>query len=268
MKTTFVLLFTLLLIATPVLGQKAASPEKTAREFISAFNRRDLDGMMSMTVENVIWFTVRGSSFRTETAGRKQLRDFLEGYFKSCPTCRSTVTRVTAAGSRVTMTETATWKTEKGVESNESFAVYEFENGKIARVYYYENPDPAYDESLAKRVGADERGMKMYVFVLLKSGKKTFEKEERAKLIAGHMENIGRLAEARTLVLAGPFAENDSIRGIYVFDVRTKEEAEKLVVTDPAVAAGVFDVEFRLWYGSAALLELDRIHKLIQKRSF
>ena len=32
---------------------------------------------------------------------------------------------------------------------------------------------PAYDEALAKRLGADERGMRNYVFVILKAGPKT-----------------------------------------------------------------------------------------------
>lgn len=255
------------LLSAAVPAQSPEKPERTARDFIAAFNSRNIDKMLSMTAADVKWYTVSGGIIRVETSNQEELRAFLEGYFRTCPTCRSKVTRVTAAGSRVTMTETASWQTEKGTETNDSFAVYEFENGRIARVYYYQTPAAnGYDAALAKQVGADERGMKMYVFVLLKSGKKTFEKEERARLIAGHMENIGRLAAAKKLVLAGPFAENDAIRGIYVFDVRTKEEAEKLVVTDPAVSAGVFDVELRLWYGSAALLELPRIHESIQKK--
>jgi uncharacterized protein YciI len=109
--------------------------------------------------------------------------------------------------------------------------------------------------------------MKTYVFAILKTGKAKLEKAERDKLMQGHLANIGKLAEAGKLVLAGPYMEDDESRGIFIFDVRTKEEAKKLVETDPAVKAGVFDFELRLWYGSAALLELKNIHPLLQKKS-
>jgi uncharacterized protein YciI len=124
-----------------------------------------------------------------------------------------------------------------------------------------------YDAKLAEKLGADERGMKTYVFVMLKRGKATFEAEKRKSLVNGHMENIGRLADAGKLVLAGPFMDNKDWRGIYIFDVRTIEEAEKLVLTDPAIKEGVFEVELHPWYGSASLAEVVKIHKKIQKKA-
>jgi hypothetical protein len=47
--------------------------------------------------------------------------------------------------------------------------------------------------------------------------------------------------------------------------VPTIAEAEKLVVLDPAVKAGVFVPELTLWYASAALMATPDIHKRIQK---
>ena len=65
-------------------------------------------------------------------------------------------------------------------------------------------PPPGYDAALAERLGADQRGMRAYVFVILKTGPKTDQtKEESAKLFAGHMANIKRLAAEGKLVLAG-----------------------------------------------------------------
>jgi uncharacterized protein len=244
----------------------AQSQTKTVRQFIEAFNSRNLDAMMNLATDDVKWFTVAGDKLTTETTDKSSLRKFMEGYFKSCPTCKSKVTNISQNGSRVTMTETASWETAKGKQSSDSFAVYEFVGGKIARVYYYGEPSKSsYDAALAKKLGADERGMKTYVFVNLIRGKKTYEKAERDKYIAGHMENIGKLAESGTLVLAGPFFDDNDIRGIYIFDVDTLEKAKALVETDPAVKAGVFEFEMRLWYGSAALLELNRIHNSIKK---
>jgi len=63
-----------------------------------------------------------------------------------------------------------------------------------------------YDPLLAARLGADERGMRMYVFVTLLSGPTKVGKEEAQKIFSGHMSNMNRLAEAGKLVLAGPFS--------------------------------------------------------------
>ena len=128
-------------------------------------------------------------------------------------------------------------------------------------------PAPPYDAALAERLGADQRGMRNYVFVILKSGPRAdFTKEESAKLFAGHMSNIKRLAAEGKLVVAGPFQENTSrFEGLFVFNVKTVKEAEALLVTDPAVAAGRFSYEAYGWYGSAAMMEINSIHNRIDK---
>ena len=126
----------------------------------------------------------------------------------------------------------------------------------------------AFDPELAKKLGADERGMKMYVLCILKTGPKDAEiqGEERKKIFAGHFENIGKLADEGKLAVAGPFGKNDkSWRGLYIFNVTTIEEAEKLVTLDPAVKAGVFVPEMTLWYGSAAMMVINDTHKRIEK---
>lgn len=126
-----------------------------------------------------------------------------------------------------------------------------------------------YDAELAEKVGADEYGMKQFVFVVLKTGKKKITDVELIKeLQTGHMKNISRLAEEGKLVLAGPFIEGGEMRGLYVFNVKTIAEAEELVKTDPAIRDGLFDVEFTRWYGSAALMNLNEMHKKVQKKSF
>lgn len=128
--------------------------------------------------------------------------------------------------------------------------------------------ESAFDPELAKRLGADERGMKMYVLCILETGPNdaTVQGDERKEVFAGHFANINRLVEEGRLVLAGPFGKNDkSYRGLYIFNVGTIEEAEKLVVLDPAVEAGVFVAELTPWYGSAALMMVKETHQRIEK---
>ncbi|MBS1551380.1 MAG: hypothetical protein JST15_04845 [Bacteroidetes bacterium] len=126
-----------------------------------------------------------------------------------------------------------------------------------------------YDSLLAKKYGADDYGMKKYIMAFLKSGKTELsDKAEQDRLQGEHMKNIIRMAEDGKLLIAGPFMDNQSIRGIYIFDVSTVEEARELTSTDPAIKAGVLEMELHPWYGSAALMEVNDIHKKIQKKSF
>lgn len=128
--------------------------------------------------------------------------------------------------------------------------------------------ESAFDPELAKKLGADERGMRMYVLCILKTGPKDGEikGDERKQIFAGHFANIERLAGEGKLAVAGPFSKNDrSWRGLYIFNVATVEEAEKLVALDPAVKAGVFVPELTQWYGSAAMMVVNETHKKLVK---
>ncbi len=131
-------------------------------------------------------------------------------------------------------------------------------------------PEPeimTYDSLLAQRLGADEYGMKMYVMAFLKAGpNRSQSPEEAAELQRAHLDNIKRLAEEGKLVLAGPFGDDGEIRGIYVFDVRTVEEAQALTETDPAIQTGRLVMELHPWYGSAALMELNKLHAKVAKK--
>jgi uncharacterized protein YciI len=132
---------------------------------------------------------------------------------------------------------------------------------------FSQETESKYDEKLAKSLNADERGMKKYVFCLLKTGSNTTAtKEESQKLFEGHMTNIGRLAKEGKLVLAGPFMKNErNYRGIYIFNVNSIEEAKEFVATDPAVQSNLLEAELTLWYGTAAIQEILKIHDKIVK---
>jgi len=142
-------------------------------------------------------------------------------------------------------------------------------NGASAAVVSANPAIPStYDPELATKLGADESGMKMYVLCILKTGPNdaNFTGKERDNIFAGHFANIQNLADQGKLAIAGPFGKNDkNYRGLYIFNVPTIEEAEKLVVLDPAVKAGVFVPEMTLWYASASLMATYEIHKKIEK---
>jgi uncharacterized protein YciI len=124
-----------------------------------------------------------------------------------------------------------------------------------------------YDEALAKKMGADEFGMKTYVFCILKTGTNTTATpEEKKKLFDGHMANIKKLADENKLVVAGPFMKNDkNYRGIFIFNCSTIEEAQSLVNSDPAVQAKIFEADLTVWYSSAALGLIKEMHDKVAK---
>ncbi len=123
-----------------------------------------------------------------------------------------------------------------------------------------------YDAALAAMLKADDEGMRTYVMAFLKAGpNRERPRDEAQKLQAAHRANIRRLAAEGKLVLAGPFADNGELRGIYIFDVATVAEAEALTRTDPAILAGQLVMELHPWYGSAALMMVNEVHSKIQK---
>lgn len=129
--------------------------------------------------------------------------------------------------------------------------------------------NPNYDKALAEKLKGDDYGMKSYMFVALKTGPNTTtDKKYIDSCFTGHMGNIGRLVEEGKLIVAGPFGKNSlTYRGLFIFNVTTKEEAEALLKTDPAVNSGLLAYDLIPWYGSAAISEyLDASDKIWRKK--
>lgn len=126
-----------------------------------------------------------------------------------------------------------------------------------------------YDRALAKRLGANENGMRSYVVVILRTGPRPVPKgKARDAMFAGHFANIARLAAEGKLVLAGPFGEHDGDwRGLFLLAADDVGEARRLTATDPVIAQGEMIAEYHPWYGSAAAMMLPELHqRLVEPR--
>lgn len=138
---------------------------------------------------------------------------------------------------------------------------------KEDKIEHPEDSKSIYDEALAKKLNADDYGMSKYVLAFLKAGpNRDQDSTTAANLQRAHLDNIKRLAELGKLSLAGPFLDGGEIRGIYIFNVETVEEAEELTNTDPAVKAGRLVMELHPWYGSAALKEVNELSRKLSKK--
>jgi len=128
--------------------------------------------------------------------------------------------------------------------------------------------EPGFDAALAAALGADGYGMRSYVMAFLKSGPTQGGDPEEVRAVqAAHLAHIRQMAEDGRLVMAGPFMDSGEIRGIFIFAVDTLEEAEALTAADPAVEAGRLVMELKLWYGSAALMQVNSIHQRIAREN-
>ena len=117
-------------------------------------------------------------------------------------------------------------------------------NGLVAQSEKQENmPDP------------DK--MQTYYMAFLKRGPdRIHDSLTAAKIQEGHMAHIMQMARDKKLVLAGPFLDNGDLRGIFVLNVASMDEALELTNEDPAIKSGTLIMEIRPWYGPTMLKDI------------
>jgi uncharacterized protein YciI len=99
-----------------------------------------------------------------------------------------------------------------------------------------------------------------YTLVLLKTGPADAEVtgDERKAAFAGHMANIGSMAERHQLVVAGPFGKtrhDPLLRGLLVMHTSDRAQAIEWASTDPTAKRGVFVLEYHDLATDAALVQ-------------
>jgi uncharacterized protein len=108
---------------------------------------------------------------------------------------------------------------------------------------------------IASTAAGSEYEMTTYYLALLHRGPKWTPQEtaETKAIQQGHMQNIQHMADIGKLAVAGPLTDNGEIRGIFIFQNVTREEAERLCAGDPAVKAGRLRVELHPWFAAKGL---------------
>lgn len=95
-------------------------------------------------------------------------------------------------------------------------------------------------------------------FGFLKRGpNRTSGDEETPKvqeLQKAHIANIERLSKLGKLVVAGPFGDDGNLRGIFVFRVASRKEAEDLAATDPMIKIDRLLLELHDWKVPAGII--------------
>jgi len=94
--------------------------------------------------------------------------------------------------------------------------------------------------------------MKKYYMVLLLSNpdKEQLDSTQVVEIQKAHLDNINRLAEMGKIVIAGPMGDDGNLRGIFIMDCESVEEAKNLCETDPAIKKKRLLYEVHPWWAA------------------
>jgi uncharacterized protein YciI len=84
--------------------------------------------------------------------------------------------------------------------------------------------------------------------VFLKKGPHWSESHDATALQNAHLANIRAMWHAKKLIVAGPLGDDGDLRGIFVFQVPSLEDAKALTASDPAVMEGHLVGEIHPWW--------------------
>ena len=98
--------------------------------------------------------------------------------------------------------------------------------------------------------------MKQYFLVLLKRGPvRDQDSIEVEKLQKAHIANIERLYNEGKMDIAGPIGAEGDLRGIFIINASSFEEAKSLCDTDPMIKIGRLVAEIYPWWaGKGSIL--------------
>ncbi|WP_276484640.1 YciI family protein [Paraflavitalea pollutisoli] len=108
----------------------------------------------------------------------------------------------------------------------------------------------AQNSSSATTTQKPEEQIRQYWFVMLTKGPTRTQDSATAMAIQkAHIDNINKLYNEGKIKVAGPFGKNDQgWQGVFIFDCPTREEVERLLQTDKAVASGRLAFTVTPWY--------------------
>jgi uncharacterized protein len=243
MKTTLLLTLAMLLCGTVVLGQEHSSQQKPAEQ-------KRADPKLPETAHKLIEFQMalmkRGPKWSASPQpGAPEMQKKHVAYVISMLNAG----KMMIAG--------------RVVDDPELVAIYIFraKSADEARAWLADDPTvmaehlvpelhPWWSEDVMKKttVTAPPKLTTAYLAFLTRGEKWTPEKTPATEAIQkAHLDNIQKLADMKKLVVAGPFGDNGRLRGIFVFNVATIDEARSLAATDPAVQAGRLALQIHPW---------------------
>jgi len=104
---------------------------------LEAFNDGDIDRLCNNISEDFIWYSVTEDSMYIEAQGVKAFRKGMKSYYIQFKGVKSEIVAYTISGNRVSFTEKITFYDKNGEKTRSSIGVYQIDDGKITRAWYF-----------------------------------------------------------------------------------------------------------------------------------
>ncbi|MCK7595086.1 nuclear transport factor 2 family protein [Pseudomarimonas salicorniae] len=139
LRTLFPATLGLLVLAGQSMAAPPADLDQRVKRFVQAANQHDVEAMVGAVEPGFRWMHVEGERISVEVVGPDQLRSWLEGYFRTTPSARSTLGAVQVDGAYASTVEFTEYLGEGDVMQRQSATcVYQFsEAGLIRNVWYF-----------------------------------------------------------------------------------------------------------------------------------
>lgn len=110
------------------------------------------------------------------------------------------------------------------------------------------SPLPKSSSSKPKKINEQGEMKTYYMVFLVKGDNRTQDSLTAAEIQKQHLAHLDKLWHDGKLDIAGPFLDDNDMRGVCIYNVKTLEEAKELAEADPAVKSGRLKVIVRPWY--------------------
>lgn len=120
-------------IPTSVIGPNVS----VVNDLMTAFNNHDASAMRELWTDDVVWLEVSANEITIVTSSAEQLYSETVNYFKTYPSVRSSLENIAVNGNYVSAIERPVWEQDGERKSQASVVVYEVNDGKVRRFWYY-----------------------------------------------------------------------------------------------------------------------------------
>ncbi len=143
MKRYVIAVLVLLVSACAPDAERTKTPDATGKEvtivngLMKAFNDHDPDKMREYWHDDVTWIEITGNQSSVVTSSADQLYTELVAYFEAYPTVSSGLENISTNGAYVMAVERPVWEEDGERKSQSSIVVYEINDGKVKKFWYY-----------------------------------------------------------------------------------------------------------------------------------
>ena len=112
--------------------------EVILRSYFDAYNRRDVEAVLSHMADDVSWMSISDDRIGVEATGKNGLAAVLEEYFRDSMDGRSILRNIMAQGEFLSAVEEAKWVSDGLEKSTCAVSVYRFSGQQIRQVWYFD----------------------------------------------------------------------------------------------------------------------------------